>query len=86
MASLQEQEADLEAQIQTYRDQVSDDTVASRTRFGVKAEILDLQLAMVQEKASNGAGGELKQLLADLEQLIQLSEGMASYRILLRLA
>ena len=37
--------------------------------------ILCCQLAVVKEKVLSGAGEDLKQLLSDLEQLINLSEG-----------
>ena len=73
MATLQEEEAGLEAQIQTYRDQVRTSMVDAQH---CTVKHFFPQLAAVREKVVNGAGEELKQLLKDLEQLIDLSEGI----------
>lgn len=70
MASLSEQEADLEAQIKTYRTQVSHD----RILLCSDRSSCFPQLSHVKEKVSDGSK-EVGQLISDLEQLIDLSEG-----------
>lgn len=69
MASLSEQEADLEAQIKTYRTQV-----VIGSFYVVIGLAFFFQLSHVKAKVSDGSK-EVGQLISDLEQLIDLSEG-----------
>lgn len=74
---LEQQEADLEAQIETYRSQVRGEGM-SPTVSEVWL-VVCVQLRLVKESAG---GGGLGQLLEDLQQLIELSERECSNSVM----
>lgn len=75
MASLQEQEADLETQIETYKSQVRD-CWCMYVCEGDYVVCCGVQLSLVKASESGAGQGEIGQLVQDLQQLIELSERM----------
>lgn len=80
MASLLEQEADLEAQLENYRSQVRwSRCIAPHSECGV-CGVCGVQLTLVKKAGGggDGGGGEMEQLMQDFQQLIELTERMCS--------